>query len=74
MKLTPIHFIEQWITPKFYNELLLEIFWVTPLNGNKDCLDFQCVYYGGEWLNKLQLFDHRSKGYLDAPIDQEQIN
>jgi hypothetical protein len=26
VKLTPTPFIEQWVTPKLYNELLLEIF------------------------------------------------
>jgi hypothetical protein len=38
VKLTPIWFIEQWVTPKLYNELLLEMFssHVTPLNGKKD--------------------------------------
>lgn len=48
-KLTLIQFIEQWVTPKRYNELLLEIFssQVTPLNGDKYCFDFQCVYCGG---------------------------
>jgi hypothetical protein len=51
VKLTPIRFIEQWVIPELYNELLLEIFssQVTPLNGDKDHLDFQCVYCGGEW-------------------------
>jgi len=50
-KLTRTQFIKQWVTPKLYNEFLLEIFspWVTPLNGKKDHHDFQCVYYGGEW-------------------------
>jgi hypothetical protein len=49
----------------------LEIFssWVTPLNGDKDCPNFQCVYCGGEWSNKLQLSDHRSKGFPAVPID-----
>jgi hypothetical protein len=53
-KLTLIQFIEQWVTPKRYNELLLEIFssHVIPLNGKKDCPHFQCVYYGGEWSSK----------------------
>jgi hypothetical protein len=27
------------------------------------------VYYGGEWSNKLRLFDHRSKGCLDGRVD-----
>jgi len=27
------------------------------------------VYCGGEWSNKLQLSNHRSKGCLDVPID-----
>jgi hypothetical protein len=38
VKLTPTQFIEQWVTPKLYNELLLEMFssHVTPLNGKKD--------------------------------------
>jgi hypothetical protein len=71
VKLTPIRFIEQWVIPEFYNELLLEIFssWVTPLNGDKDCPNFQCVYCGGEWLSKPQPFDHRFNGYPNAPID-----
>jgi hypothetical protein len=49
----------------------LEIFssWVTPLNGDEDYPNFQCVYCGGKWSNKLQLFDHRSKGCPDVPID-----
>jgi hypothetical protein len=75
VKLTPIQFIEQWVIPKFYNELLLEIFslWVTPLNGDKDCPNFEWVYCGGEWLGKLRLFDHRSKRYPDAPINPRKI-
>jgi hypothetical protein len=42
VKLTPTQFIKQWVTPELYNELLLEIFSsrVTPLNGDKDRLDF----------------------------------
>jgi hypothetical protein len=50
VKLTPTRFIEQWVTPKLYNEFLLEIFssQVTPLNGDKDRPDFQCVCYGGK--------------------------
>jgi hypothetical protein len=71
VKLTPTHFIKQWVTHELYNEFLLEIFssWVIPLNGDKDHPNFQCVYRGGKWLSKLQLFDHRSKGRLDVPID-----
>ncbi len=71
VKLTPIRFIEQWVTPELYNELLLEIFssHVIPLNGKKDYPNFQCVYDGGEWSSKLQLSDHRSKGCPDGPVD-----
>ncbi len=71
MKLIPTQFIEQWVTFELYNDILLEIFssQVIPLNGKKDCPDFQCVYYGGEWSSKLQLYDHKSKGCLDGPID-----
>jgi hypothetical protein len=49
VKLTPTQFIKQWVTLELYNELLLEIFssQVTPLNGDKYCFDFQCVYCGG---------------------------
>jgi hypothetical protein len=55
VKLSSTRFIEQWVTPKLYNELLLEIFssCVTPLNGDKDRFNFQCVYCGGEWSSKL---------------------
>jgi len=71
VKLTPTRFIEQWVTPELYIELLLELFssQVTPLNGDKDRLDFQCVYYGREWPCKLRLFDHRFKGCPNDPID-----
>jgi hypothetical protein len=50
MKLNCTRFIKQWVTLELYNELFVEIFStrVTPLNGDKDCLDFQCVYCGGE--------------------------
>jgi hypothetical protein len=56
----PTQFIDQWVTLELYNELLLEIFssQVTPLNDKKDHHDFQCMYYGGEWSNKLQLLTH----------------
>jgi len=42
VKLTPTRFIEQWVTLKLYNELLLEMFssQVNPLNGKKDCPKF----------------------------------
>jgi hypothetical protein len=40
-----------------------------PLNGDKDCPNFKCVYCAGEWSSKLRLSDHRSKGCLDVPID-----
>ncbi len=42
VKLTPIQFIEQWVTLELYNELLLKMFSsrMTPLNGEMDCLDF----------------------------------
>ncbi len=42
---------------------------VTPLNGDKDLPNFQCVYCGREWSNKLECFDHRSKGCSDALKD-----
>jgi hypothetical protein len=47
MKLNSTRFIEQWVTLELYNELLLDIFSkrVTPLNGDKDCPDFQCVLW-----------------------------
>jgi hypothetical protein len=71
VKLTPTRFLEQWVTPKHYNELLLEIFssWVTPLNGDKNRLNFQCVYCGGKWSIKLWFSNHRSKGCPNDPID-----
>jgi hypothetical protein len=71
VKLSSTQFIEQRVTPKLYNEIFLEIFstCVFPLNGDKDCLDFQCVYCGGEWSNELQLSNHRSKGCPNGPID-----
>jgi hypothetical protein len=71
VKLTPIRFIEQWVILKLYNEFLLEIFssQVTLLNGKTDCLHFQCVYYGREWLSKLRLFHRRSNGWPNGPID-----
>jgi hypothetical protein len=70
VKLTPTQFIRQWVTPELKNELLLEIFspLVTSLNGEKDRPNFQCVYCGGEWSSKLQLFNHRSKGCPNGPI------
>jgi hypothetical protein len=42
VKLTPTQFIEQWVTFKLYNQLLLEMFssHVTPLNGEKDHPNF----------------------------------
>ncbi len=30
---------------------------MTPLNGEKDFLDIQCVYCEGEWLIKLQILN-----------------
>jgi hypothetical protein len=71
VKLSSIQFIKQWVTLELYNEFLLKIFStrVTPLNGDKDCPDFQCVYCGREWSNKLQLSEHRAKGCLDALRD-----
>jgi hypothetical protein len=27
------------------------------------------VYCGGEWSSKLRLSNHRSKGYLNGPLD-----
>jgi len=42
---------------------------MTPLNGEKHCPDFQCVYCGGEWSSKLHLSNHRSKGCADATLD-----
>jgi hypothetical protein len=71
MKLSSTQFIEQWVTLELYNEFSLYIFstCVTPLNGDKDRPDFQCVYCGKEWSNKLQLFNHRAKGCPNAPRD-----
>ncbi len=71
VKLTPTRFIEQWITLEFYNELLLKMFssQMTPLNREKDYLNFQCVYCGGEWSNKLQLSNNKSKRCLDGTLD-----
>jgi len=59
------------VTPKLYNELFLKIFstCATPLNGDQDRFDFQCVYCGGEWSSKLRLSDHKAKGCLDVPRD-----
>jgi hypothetical protein len=47
VKLTPIRFIKQWVILELYNDLFLETFssQMTPLNGNKDHLDFNCVYF-----------------------------
>jgi hypothetical protein len=42
---------------------------MTPLNGENDCPDFQCVYCGGEWSSKLQLSNHRSEGCMDGTLD-----
>ncbi len=72
MKLTPTRFIEQWVTPKLYNELLLKIFlsWVIPLNGNKDHFDFQCVFSKRKWSSKLHFSNHKSKGGPNGPIDK----
>jgi hypothetical protein len=55
VKLTPIQFIEQYVILELYNGFLLEILssQMTPLNGDKDHFDFQCVYCEREWLNKL---------------------
>jgi hypothetical protein len=55
VKLNSTQFIEQWVTPELYNELMLEIFssCVTPLNGDKNHPNFQCVYCGREWSSKL---------------------
>jgi len=55
VKLNSTQFIGQWVTPKLYNELLLEFFssLVTPLNGDKNHPNFQCVYCGGESSSKL---------------------
>jgi len=49
----------------------LEIFssQMTPLNGDKDCHDFQYAYSGIKLSIKLQLFDHRSQRCLDAPTN-----
>jgi hypothetical protein len=58
VKLTPTWFLQQWVILELYNEFLLEISWMTPLNGDKDHLDFQCVYHEGEWSNKLWLSNH----------------
>jgi hypothetical protein len=71
MKLNSTGFIKQWVILELYNELFLEIFStrVTPLNGDKDCPDFQCVYCGGGWSSKLQLSNHKAKGCPDAPKD-----
>jgi len=27
-----------------------------------------CIYYGGEWPNKLRLFEHQHQGYMNAPF------
>jgi hypothetical protein len=53
--LSSSRFIKQWVTLELYNELLLEKFstHVTPLNGDKDYPDLQCVYCKGEWSSKL---------------------
>jgi hypothetical protein len=61
-KLSSTRFIKQWVIFELYNELFLEIFptRVTPLNGDNDCLDFQCVYCGGGWSSKLRLSNHRA--------------
>jgi hypothetical protein len=42
VKLSSTQFIEQWVIPELYNELLLEIFssCVMPLNGDKNCPNF----------------------------------
>jgi hypothetical protein len=42
---------------------------VTPLNGDKDCPNFQYACCGKEWSIKLQFFDHRSQRCPNAPID-----
>ncbi len=44
---------------------------MTPLNGEKDCPNFQCVYCGGEWSSKLQLSNHRSKGCMDGTLNSK---
>ncbi len=71
VKLTSTWFIEQWVTLKFYNELLSKIFssCVTLLNGDKNCLNFWWVYRGGERSSKMWFSHHKFKGCLDAPID-----
>ncbi len=42
---------------------------MTTLNGKKDRTNFQCVYCGGEWSSKLQLFKHSSIGCPCGPVD-----
>ncbi len=46
VKLTRTQIIEQWATPKLYNELILKMFSsrMTPLNKEKEFSDFQYVY------------------------------
>jgi hypothetical protein len=77
VKLTPNWSIEQWVILELYNELILDIFssQVTPLNGDKDHPNFQCVYIVEE--NGQVSYDFLTMGLKDAkmlPLTQKQIN
>jgi len=76
VNLTPTQFIEQWVTSKLYNELLLKMFssQMTPLNGEKDSPDFQCVYCGRIGQVSYNFLTIGLKGARMLPLIQEQIN
>ena len=64
-------FVEQWVTPLVYNELLEEAVNVrvqSAADPTKDRLDALCTYCGHEFPIKLRLVDHRWRGCHEGPF------
>lgn len=58
-------FVEQWVTPLVYNQLLEEAVNIkihSAIDSQKDQLDALCNYCEKEFLNKMRLVEHHWRG------------
>lgn len=63
-------FVEQWVTPFIYNELLEEAVNVRVqcIDPEKNRLDALCIYCGKEYPYKLKFMDYYWKGCHVGPL------